>query len=107
MAIGSSGCPTPPISHFRGDEESLILALDLEGIAVAAGAACTSGSLEPSHVLQAMGWKPESHGGALRFSLGFGTTQDDIERLIDLLPAVVDRIRAAAAGHTEPALALA
>jgi len=93
---------------FRGaDEESLILALDLEGIAVAAGAACTSGSLEPSHVLQAMGWKPESHGGALRFSLGFGTTQDDIERLIDLLPAVVARIRAAAAGHTEPALAFA
>jgi cysteine desulfurase len=85
----------------------LILALDLEGIAVAAGAACTSGSLEPSHVLQAMGWKPESHGGALRFSLGSGTTQDDIERLIDLLPAVVERIRAAAAGHTEPALAFA
>ncbi len=92
---------------FRGaDEESLVLALDLEGIAVSAGAACTSGSLEPSHVLQAMGRRPEVHGGAVRFSLGAGTREADIERVLDLLPAVVERIRAAA-GCSDPQPALA
>lgn len=92
---------------FRGtDEESLILALDLEGIAVSAGAACTSGSLEPSHVLEAMGRRPEIDGGAIRFSLGAGTTEAEIGHVLDLLPAVVERIRAVAArGHPEPALA--
>ena len=98
---------TSNISFQGADEESLILALDLEGIAVAAGAACTSGSLEPSHVLEAMGRRPEIDGGALRFSLGAGTTEAEIERVLDLLPTVVERIRAAAgsAGHPEPALA--
>ena len=92
---------------FRGtDDESLILALDLEGIAVSAGAACTSGSLEPSHVLEAMGRRPEIDGGAIRFSLGAGTTEAEIGHVLDLLPAVVERIRAVAArGHPEPALA--
>ena len=91
---------------FRGaDEESLILALDLEGIAVSAGAACTSGSLEPSHVLQAMGRRPDIEGGGLRFSLGAGTTEAEIECLLDLLPGLVERIRAAAAsGRPAPAL---
>jgi cysteine desulfurase len=92
---------------FRGaDEESLVLALDLEGIAVSAGAACTSGSLEPSHVLEAMGRRPEVHGGAVRFSLGAGTTGAEIEGVLDLLPAVVERIRAArGCSDPEPALA--
>lgn len=91
---------------FRGaDEQSLILALDLEGIAVAAGAACTSGSLEPSHVLRAMGWSPESDGGALRFSLGIGTTEAEIDHLLDLLPGLVQRVRAPALGLPAPALA--
>jgi len=92
---------------FRGaDEESLIFALDLEGIAVSAGAACTSGSLEPSHVLQAMGRRPDIDGGGLRFSLGAGTTEAEIECALDLLPGLVERIRAAAAsGRPAPALA--
>lgn len=92
---------------FRGaDEESLVLALDLEGVAVSAGAACTSGSLDPSHVLEAMGRRPEIDGGALRFSLGAGTTEAEIECVLDLLPTVVERIRSAAApGRPEPALA--
>jgi len=96
---------TSNISFQGADEESLILALDLEGVAVAAGAACTSGSLEPSHVLEAMGRRPEIDGGALRFSLGAGTTEAEIERVLDLLPTVVERIRAAAgSSHPEPAL---
>jgi cysteine desulfurase len=100
--------PNTSSISFRGaDEESLILALDLEGVAVSAGAACTSGTLEPSHVLLAMGWRPESHGGAVRFSLGAGTTPEQIERLINLLPGLVKRIRAAAAGHPEATLAIA
>jgi cysteine desulfurase len=99
--------PTTSNISFSGtDEESVILALDLEGIAVSAGAACTSGSLERSHVLEAMGRKPDVDGAAIRFSLGAGTTEAEIDHLLDLLPAVVGRIRAAAvAGRPEPALA--
>jgi len=97
---------TSNISVRGADEESLVLALDLEGIAASAGAACTSGSLERSHVLQAMGRRPEVHGGAVRFSLGAGTTEAEIERVLDLLPAVVERIRAAA-GCSDPQAALA
>ncbi len=96
---------TSNISFAGADEESLILALDLEGIAVSAGAACTSGSLERSHVLAAMGRRPEIDGGAVRFSLGAGTTETEIDHLLDLLPVVVERIRAAAPCSPEPALA--
>lgn len=77
----------------RGD--SLMVALDLEGVEVSAGAACASGSPESSHVLQAMGRRPEIDGGGIRFSLGAATTETEIERVLDLLPDVVERIRAA------------
>jgi cysteine desulfurase len=86
---------TSNISFQGTDDESLILALDLEGVAVAAGAACSSGSLEPSHVLRAMGRHPEIDGGAVRFSLGAGTTDREIDHVLDLLPAIVERIRGA------------
>ncbi len=95
---------TSNISFEGADDESLILSLDLEGIAVAAGAACTSGSLEPSHVLRAMGRHPDIDGGAVRFSLGAATTDAEIDRVLDLLPALVERIRAAR-GRVEPAQA--
>ena len=68
-------------------------ALDLEGVEVSAGAACASGSLEPSHVLHAMGQRPEIDGGGIRFSLGAGTTEAEIQSVLDLLPGVVERIR--------------
>jgi cysteine desulfurase len=91
---------------FRGaEEQSLIIALDLEGIAVAAGAACSSGSLEPSHVLRAMGRDPEADGGAIRFSLGAGTTDAEIDLVLDVLPGLVERVRAGSAGQIEPSLA--
>lgn len=77
----------------RGD--SLMVALDLEGVEIAAGAACASGAPESSHVLHAMGRRPEIDGGGIRFSLGAGTTATEIERVLDLLPGVVERIRAA------------
>lgn len=80
---------------FRGVEaESLILGLDLKGIAASAGSACTSGSLEPSYVLTAMGLPPEWAVGALRCSLGRGTTAEDIDYVLDVLPGVVARLRA-------------
>ena len=79
---------------FRGLEaESLILALDLKGIGVSAGSACTSGSLEPSYVITAMGVPAEWSLGAVRTSLGGGTTADDVEYVLEVLPAAVQRIR--------------
>ncbi len=80
---------------FRGIEaESLILALDLKGIGTSAGSACTSGSLEPSYVLTAMGVPPEWALGALRMSLGRGTTAEEIDYVLEVLPAAVERLRA-------------
>lgn len=88
----------------RGD--SLMVALDLEGVEVSAGAACASGSPEASHVLRAMGRRPEIDGGGIRFALGAGTTTAEIEQLLALLPPLVERVRAAARfGYPEPVLA--
>jgi cysteine desulfurase len=79
---------------FRGLEaESLILALDLKGIGASAGSACTSGSLEPSYVLTAMGIPTEWALGALRASLGRSTSDDDVSYILDVLPGCVERLR--------------
>jgi cysteine desulfurase len=79
---------------FRGIEaESLILALDLKGIGASAGSACTSGSLEPSYVLTAMGVPTEWALGALRFSLGRSTSEADVDYILDVLPGCVERLR--------------
>lgn len=74
--------------------ESLILHLDREGIAVSSGSACTSGSLEPSHVLLAMGIPHEVCHGSLRFSLGRSTTKEQIEYTLEALTRIVERMRA-------------
>jgi cysteine desulfurase len=80
---------------LRGLEaESLILALDLDGIAASAGSACTSGSLEPSYVLTAMGVPVEWSLGALRLSLGRSTSAEDVEYVVERLTAAVRRLRA-------------
>jgi cysteine desulfurase len=76
--------------------ESLLLMLDARGIAASSGSACTSGSLEPSHVLMAMGVRPELAHGSLRLSLGRATTGEDVDAVLDVLPAVVDRLRSIA-----------
>ncbi|MDE2180909.1 MAG: aminotransferase class V-fold PLP-dependent enzyme, partial [candidate division NC10 bacterium] len=94
---------TSNISFQGVREDSLAVALDLEGVEVSAGAACASGSLESSHVLWAMGRRPEIDGGGIRFSLGAGTTTAEIERILTVLPPLVERVRAAADfGHREP-----
>ena len=73
----------------------LLEALDLEGVAVSAGAACHSGSIEPSPVLLAMGRTPEQARGSLRFSVGPSNTAAEIERVLELLPPLVARVREA------------
>ncbi|MDE2059387.1 MAG: cysteine desulfurase [candidate division NC10 bacterium] len=81
---------------FQGTRaDSLMVALDLEGVEVSAGAACAAGSLESSHVLWAMGRRPEIDGGGIRFSLGAGTTTTEIEHVLALFPPLVERVRAA------------
>ena len=84
---------TTNISFEGVDAESLLIALDLEGFEVSTGSACSSGTLEPSHVLRAMGLPPSRAQNALRFSLGTSNTRAEIDRLLDVLPAIVERAR--------------
>lgn len=84
---------------FAGVEaESLILALDLQGVGVSSGAACASGSLEPSHVLTAMGLSRGRVESSIRFSLGAGTTAEDVDYVLLVLPPIVLRMRELNAG---------
>lgn len=73
--------------------ESLILNLDLEGIAVSSGSACTSGSLDPSHVLLALGLDRETAHGSLRLTLGKDNEPEDVDRLLEVLPPLVQKLR--------------
>jgi cysteine desulfurase len=86
------------VSFAGADSESLLLALDLEGIAASSGSACTSGSIEPSHVITALGLPAALAAGTLRFSLGRWTTIGDVDRVLEMLPPVLARIRRAGAG---------
>lgn len=74
--------------------ESVLLALDLAGIAASSGSACTTGSVEPSHVLVAMGMPGELARGSLRFTLGRQNTEADVDRVLEVLPGIVQRLRA-------------
>ena len=74
--------------------ESILLALDLAGIAASSGSACTTGSVEPSHVLVATGMPAELARGSLRFTFGRGNTDADVDRLLEVLPPIVQRLRA-------------
>ena len=92
---GARRVPNTTNISFEGAEgESLVMALDLEGIAVSTGAACSSGTLEPSHVLRALGLSPGRVQSAIRFSLGPATTDAEIDRTLAVLPGVVARVRA-------------
>ncbi len=81
------------LSFERLEGEAAVIALDLEGVAVSTGSACSSGSLEPSHVLMAMGLRPETVQGSLRFSLCYHNTEDEIDQAIRTLESVVQRLR--------------
>jgi cysteine desulfurase len=86
--------PTTTNLAFEGIEgESAVIALDLEGIAVSTGSACSSGSLEPSHVLVAMGLRAEVVQGSLRLSLCYRNTEAEIEIVLDAMTRVLERLR--------------
>ena len=84
---------TTNISFDRVEAESLLIALDLEGIAVSTGSACSSGTLEPSHVLKAMGLPSHRTQNSLRFSLGMFSTDAEVDRVVEVLPRLVEKIR--------------
>ena len=85
---------TTNISFTGVEAESLLIALDLAGIAVSTGSACSSGTLEPSHVLKAMGLSTHRAQNSIRFSLGLNNTNADIARTVQTLPTLVDKLRA-------------
>lgn len=88
---------------FAGiDSAALLVALDLAGVAVSAGSACTSGSLQPSHVLASMGLEPRWRQGAIRFSLGPNTEAGDIERVLEILPPLVADLRGPSLAGARP-----
>lgn len=80
-------------SFFYIEGESLLLNLDMKGIAASSGSACTSGSLDPSHVLLAMGMTHETAHGSLRLSLGRSNTEADVEYCLEVLPQIVEKLR--------------
>ncbi|MFL2433580.1 MAG: cysteine desulfurase family protein [Vicinamibacterales bacterium] len=85
---------------FQGIEaEALLIALDLEGIAVSTGSACSSGTLEPSHVLRAMGLTPQRAQSSIRFSLGLGNTEEQIIRVVESLPPIVSKLQNLSGHH--------
>ena len=96
-----TGHPTERLAHnasfaFSGaDGEAMLMALDAEGIAASAGSACTSGTLEVSHVLCAIGLDDELGGGSLRLTFGTDNTREDVDRVLDVLPGIVERARVA------------
>jgi len=95
--VNGDGAPRVPnttniyFDYIEG--EALVIALDLKGLAVSTGAACSSGAIEPSHVLTAMGLRPDRARASLRFSLGKQNTADDVDFATQLVPASVERLR--------------
>ncbi len=94
-----NGHPTkrlPGNANFRFsyiEGESMILNMDMKGVSASTGSACSSTSLEPSHVLLAIGLKPEEAHGSLRLTLGRGNTQEDVDYVISVLPEIVNKLR--------------
>jgi cysteine desulfurase len=86
-------CNTAHVSFVGAEGEHLILSLDMKGIAVSSGAACKSGSSHPSHVLLAMGVSASVAQAAVRFSLGRCTTEAEIDRVLEIIPGVVEKLR--------------
>src|SRR5256884_5446421 len=95
--LNGKGAPRVPnttnICFDYIDGEALVIALDLKGLAVSTGAACSSGAIEPSHVLTAMGLSPDRARASLRFSLGKQNTPEEVDFALSLVPATVARLR--------------
>jgi cysteine desulfurase len=95
--VNGAGAPRVPntsnihFDHIEG--ESMVISLDLKGMAVSTGAACSSGAIEPSHVLTAMGLRSDQARASIRFSLGKQNTAEDIDLALALVPETVARLR--------------
>ncbi len=85
--------------------ESMVIALDLKGIACSTGAACSSGAVEPSHVLTAIGLAPEDARATLRLSLGHQNTDEEIDFALETIPPVIERLRLMSPTYKKPAIA--
>ena len=90
---------TSNLSFDAAGGEALVIALDLQGVMCSSGAACSSGAVEPSHVLTAIGLAPDQARSSLRFSLGRPTTEQEIDEAIRIIPPVVERLRALSPLH--------
>jgi cysteine desulfurase len=97
LVVNAEASPRAPhllsIAIEGADSEALLMHLDLSGIAASSGSACSTGAVEPSHVLVAMGVPHDLALGAIRFSFGRESTQDDVERAVEVVPAVVAKVR--------------
>jgi cysteine desulfurase len=106
--VNGEGAPRVPnttnlyFDHIEG--ESLVISLDLKGLAVSTGSACSSGAVEPSHVLVSMGLRPDRTHASIRFSLGKQTTAQDIDFTLALVPETVARLRALSPSYKRQAL---
>ncbi|MGE0352349.1 MAG: cysteine desulfurase family protein [Gemmatimonadales bacterium] len=97
VVINAEGAPRAPhvlnLAVPGADSEAMLMHFDLAGVAVSGGSACSTGSVEPSHVLTAMGLPRELALGAVRFSLGHETTENDVDRAAEVFPQVVAKVR--------------
>ncbi len=105
---GSRAHRTPNTSNLTlpfVEGEAMVIALDLKGIACSTGAACSAGSVEPSHVLTAIGLAPEDARATLRLSLGHQTTDEEIDFALEMVPPVIERLRQMSPTYKKPAIA--
>ncbi len=97
LTVNGTGAETAPhvlnVSVAGADSEALLMHLDLAGVAASSGSACSTGSVEPSHVLIAMGVPRDLALGAIRFSFGRESTEEDVDRVAEVMPAVVAKVR--------------
>jgi cysteine desulfurase len=106
--VNGEGAPRVPntsniyFDHIEG--EAMVISLDLKGLAVSTGAACSSGAIEPSHVLVAMGLRADRARASIRFSLGKQSTAEDIDIALALVPETVARLRELSPTHRKVAI---
>jgi cysteine desulfurase len=109
VRVNGAAAPRVPgttnITFSFAEGESLVIALDLKGLACSTGAACSSGAVEPSHVLTAIGLPPEEARASLRFSLGRANTEEEVDAAVKLIPAVVERLRELSPLYKKPVAA--
>jgi cysteine desulfurase len=108
--VNGDGAPRVPNTtnlHFDHiDGEAMVIALDLKGLAVSTGAACSSGAIEPSHVLVAMGLRADQARASIRFSLGKQTVAEEIDYALALVPEIVARLRELSPVYKKQALSI-